>query len=110
MTTPIDDFTQEEHDQFRYLIGSMLFQSPVACLFARHVKPLNTLSDYLDVRPDDPKVLKAAKQFLVEFAHLTTRSESTMELAVRWHGPNPRAKVAAELAASMPGLDRAVEP
>jgi len=109
MTTPIDDFTPEEFDQFRYLIGCYLFQSPVACLLARHAKPLNTLSDYFDVPPDLDRVTKAARQFTVEFARLHTRrgreEMKTKEFAERWHGPNPVARGAVQIAADMPGLE-----
>lgn len=108
MTTPIDDFTPEEFDQFRYLIGCYLFQSPVACLLARHAKPLNTLSDYFDVLPDLDKVTKAARQFTVEFARLHTcrgaQEMKTKEFAELWHGPNPAAKGATENAAARPDL------
>jgi hypothetical protein len=45
MTTPIDDFTLEELDEFYCRIGQVLFRSPAACLFARHAKPLSTISD-----------------------------------------------------------------
>jgi|HubBroStandDraft_1064217.scaffolds.fasta_scaffold55172_2 hypothetical protein len=89
--TPIDDFTPEEFDQFRYLIGCYFFQSPVACLFARHTRPLNTLRDYFDILPDLDKVDKAARQFVVDFARITNL-EHTKALVDKWHGPNAVAR------------------
>jgi hypothetical protein len=60
---------------------------------------------------DDGRVRAAAKQFLVEFARVSTRyDESTEALAVRWHGPNPGAKMAAKIAADRPGLGRRERP
>ena len=88
MTTPLDDFTTEELDQFKYLIGCYLFQSPVACLFARHAKPLSTIRDYFDIEEGRvDKVTAAARRFLVEFARVSNR-EDTKALADRWHGSN----------------------
>jgi len=105
-TISIDDFTPEEFNQFRYLIGCMLFKLPAVSVWAGHVKPLDTVRDYLDLEEDRvDKVRVAARRYLVEFSRATTREE-TMALAVRWHGPNPRSQVANELANSIPSLNK----
>jgi hypothetical protein len=105
MTTPIDEFTPEEFDEFCRRVGYILFWSPAACMFARHSNPLSTIRDYFDVEKDISRVGTAARLFVKEFSRVTSRKE-TEAFATRWHGPNPAGKAAAKIAAGMPGLGR----
>ena len=104
MTTPIDDFSPEELETFYEAIGRTIFNSPTACLLARHAKPMSTLRDYLDEDPTLDRPRAMARSFLVEFARIATR-EDTQALAVRWCGSSPAARAAASIAADMPDID-----
>lgn len=81
---PLAELTEKELTEFIFLVGSMAYRTPAASAFARHVWPLDTVRDYLDILPGNSQVKKLATEFWRDLAG--KGALTTDELCRKWYG------------------------
>jgi hypothetical protein len=83
---PLAELTEEEFQQFVWNLGLLSFNAIYASAFARHKGPLNTIKDYLDVMPGDPRPMALAKEYLKDL----TKKMPTETFSLKWLNKSSR--------------------
>ena len=81
----LDELTEEELDEVRLRVGTIVLNLPATAALARHRTPLDPIrGGYLDVYDDEPEIAQIAKQFLID---ILSRGAKANDVNAKWGSP-----------------------